>query len=563
MKYYLIIVIIISPFFLFGQTQVLNRAYLEDDYAQREPLKYALKYKFRSIEVDVHLVDGELLISNKHPSPRHKNTLEQLYLLPLKLIVEQNNGFVYPNYQEPFYLILDIKSEAGTTFGVLSQMLLKYQNILQKVENGKLIPGPIAILLSGNRPIPHLWNENKRLMAVLGKPEDMEVDYPNHFMPIISANFKTYATWNGNGKIANHESNWLKRFCNKVHGEGRMVHFFSYPERSIVWNKLLECGVDFINTQKPKKLARFFNNSPHARVDNIPVAVVTRNKDGERVEVNTSKDIQRDPATQEGSTSSGDKATNSVDEIKQPSVILANGHAHNDYEQARPFYDAISQGYTSLEVDIHLIDGELYVYHDKPSSPDPDKTLQKLYLEPLINMVKENNNKVYKNHSGEFYLLIDIKSEANQTYGILRKQLLQYSPQVFTRVNDNKIINGPVTIILSGNRPIEKLSSEQSRLVFLDGRPGDLQRGYSSNLMPLISDRFSKHFKWDGLGQMPLYELEYLQRLVQITHDEGKKIRFWGSPDNTTTWNTLLVNGVDLINTDKLKPLAQFLREDQ
>src|SRR6478672_5812077 len=36
-------------------------------------------------------------------------------------------------------------------------------------------------------------------------------------------------------------------------------------------------------------------------------------------------------------------------------VPLANAHAHNDYEHARPLYDALDQGFTSVEADVYTV----------------------------------------------------------------------------------------------------------------------------------------------------------------------------------------------------------------
>ena len=43
---------------------------------------------------------------------------------------------------------------------------------------------------------------------------------------------------------------------------------------------------------------------------------------------------------------------------------LAQAHAHNDYEHERPLFDALEHGFTSVEADVWLVDGELLVAHD-------------------------------------------------------------------------------------------------------------------------------------------------------------------------------------------------------
>ncbi len=47
---------------------------------------------------------------------------------------------------------------------------------------------------------------------------------------------------------------------------------------------------------------------------------------------------------------------------------LPNAHAHNDYLHPRPLHDALAHGFASVEADIHLVNGELYVSHDAPDT---------------------------------------------------------------------------------------------------------------------------------------------------------------------------------------------------
>src|SRR5271154_2391532 len=65
-----------------------------------------------------------------------------------------------------------------------------------------------------------------------------------------------------------------------------------------------------------------------------------------------------------------------------PITPLRHTHAHNDYEHTRPLFDALDQGFTSVEADIYLVDGQLLVGHTR-SSLKPERTLEKLYLDPL------------------------------------------------------------------------------------------------------------------------------------------------------------------------------------
>ncbi len=241
-------------------------------------------------------------------------------------------------------------------------------------------------------------------------------------------------------------------------------------------------------------------------------------------------------------------------------IPLEKAHAHNDYEHERPLFDALSHGFTSVEVDVHLVDGKLYVSHNHPLKKKNRQQLKTLYLEPLKKLVKQNGGNVYPDDKGTFYLMIDLKTEAEATYAVLHEQLKAYQPML-TTIKNGQYRKGAVTIFLSGNRPIEKVLQEPLVLAALDGRPSDLGKGYATELMPVISDQYSKHLKWRGNGAMPEEEWQKLQNIVNQVHREGKKLRLWASPEKPEVWEKLYEAGVDFINTDQLAALAQFLQE--
>src|SRR2546426_2569122 len=102
-----------------------------------------------------------------------------------------------------------------------------------------------------------------------------------------------------------------------------------------------------------------------------------------------------------------------------PPVPLLHAHAHNDYEHARPLFDALDHGFCSVEADIFLVDGQLLVAHDR-EKVSPARTLQALYLDPLRERARKNDGRVFPN-GPDVTLLIDVKSDAEETYAALRK----------------------------------------------------------------------------------------------------------------------------------------------
>src|SRR5262249_42811320 len=97
-----------------------------------------------------------------------------------------------------------------------------------------------------------------------------------------------------------------------------------------------------------------------------------------------------------------------------PVVPLKHAHAHNDYEHKRPLFDALACGFCSVEADIFLRGNQLLVGHS-PLDLRPERTLEKLYLDPLRERITANRGRVYPGGPTVF-LLIDVKTEAKTTY---------------------------------------------------------------------------------------------------------------------------------------------------
>ncbi|WP_431046677.1 phosphatidylinositol-specific phospholipase C/glycerophosphodiester phosphodiesterase family protein [Streptomyces sp. P1-3] len=243
---------------------------------------------------------------------------------------------------------------------------------------------------------------------------------------------------------------------------------------------------------------------------------------------------------------------------------LARAHAHNDYEHPRPLADALSHGFGSVEADIWLVDGQLLVAHDEVDL-DPARTLEALYLDPLARRVRANHGRVYRGHDLSLQLLIDIKTAGDPTYRELARRLRRYGPMLSTAVG-GKVWRGAVTAVISGDRAARgPMESELVRRAFYDGRLEDLGSGVPASFIPLISSNWTQSFTWRGVGPMPQAERDALRRIVGAAHAEGRRVRFWATPDlagpaREAVWRELLAAGVDHLNTDDLAGLEDFLR---
>ncbi|WP_299463402.1 phosphatidylinositol-specific phospholipase C/glycerophosphodiester phosphodiesterase family protein [uncultured Gimesia sp.] len=231
-------------------------------------------------------------------------------------------------------------------------------------------------------------------------------------------------------------------------------------------------------------------------------------------------------------------------------------HAHNDYSHNCPLLDALQNGFWSVEADIFLVEGELLVGHSR-SELSSERTLRKLYLTPLKEYFQENPRKADEK-SPPFTLLVDIKADGEDVYPVLRNQLREYEGLLCT-FKDGKSIRGLVQVVISGDRPIEMIETDNPCYTGIDGRLGDLDSEKPSHLMPLISDRWTSHFQYRGKGKMPEAERARLREIVEQAHVSGRRVRFWATPESEELWQELVNAGVDHINTDELERLSAFL----
>jgi glycerophosphoryl diester phosphodiesterase len=253
-------------------------------------------------------------------------------------------------------------------------------------------------------------------------------------------------------------------------------------------------------------------------------------------------------------------------------VPLVSGHSHNDYRQRHPLADALSRGYTSIEADVVLVGGQLLVGHDLLQALARGATLRALYLDPLADWVARNGGAAFAPGGPGLTLLIDVKSEPRSSWRALENVLSGYA-DMLTRFTPEGVAPGAVTVVVSGNRARDLVAADANRFTALDGRVADLEAAHPLSLtrMPMISERWPEIFPWPATQHIADAGLARMRRVVAEAHAQGRRIRFYDTPDGTAAirenvWRTELAAGVDLLNIDDLAEGQAFLlahRSDQ
>ena len=246
----------------------LIRAHAHNDYEHPRPLLDALACGFGSIEADVHLVDGRLLVAHDRKAVKPERTLEALYLDPLRERVKQNGGRVYRS-GPTIILLIDVKSEAVATYEALHAVLKNYAAMLTVFRDGVTTPGAITVIVSGSRAPAVMAAQALRYAAMDGRIDDLNGQTAPALIPLVSDNWQKVFSWRWTGPIPADEARKLKALVEQAHAQGRQLRFWNTPDNPATWSVLYGAGVDLINTDQLTGLQGFLRaQKSSAKIEN-------------------------------------------------------------------------------------------------------------------------------------------------------------------------------------------------------------------------------------------------------------------------------------------------------
>jgi len=242
----------------------LIHAHAHNDYGHARPLLDALAHGFCSVEADVFLVNGELLVAHDADRVQPGRTLEALYLDPLRERARAQHGHLYADATE-CTLLIDVKSEAASTYAVLREVLARYADILTVFRGDSVEHRAVMAIVSGNRAVALIALDPVRYAAVDGNLADLDSTASADLVPWISLDWRSLVTWNGSGPMAPGEQRMLRVLVTRAHGQGRKVRFWDAPDVPAGWELLWDAGADLISTDDLAGLEAFLRKSHGGR----------------------------------------------------------------------------------------------------------------------------------------------------------------------------------------------------------------------------------------------------------------------------------------------------------
>lgn len=260
-----------------ASSKTLARAHAHNDYEHARPLLDALDQGFVSVEADVYVVPASavspvagLYVAHDPQDIDTRKTLASLYLEPLKKRATENGGCIHKDCS-PFYLLIDAKTEAESTYAAIEAELAKYDTLFAKYVNGGVRPGAVIATLSGNRPLATMKSAMSRYTFYDGRFSDLDSTEPVTLIPLISDSWTTQFGWDGTGTMPAVQKDKLVASIAKSHAKGRRVRLYNVPDaagaaRENIWRELLAADQDQINTDDLVGLRSFLiANDPKQR----------------------------------------------------------------------------------------------------------------------------------------------------------------------------------------------------------------------------------------------------------------------------------------------------------
>lgn len=229
-----------------------------------------------------------------------------------------------------------------------------------------------------------------------------------------------------------------------------------------------------------------------------------------------------------------------------------------------------------------------------------------MYVDPLVKILDQQNpitgfhESVDQPRNGVFdtdprqtlILLVDFKTDGALTWPRVVEELKPLRERGYlTYFNGEKIVNGPVTVVGTGNAPFDLVTAnstyrdiffdapldfvaedsttkERKRQAVQDGN--NLGQGLTGTSSDITPDAFnytssfyaSTSFK-DTIGfprpfHLTAQQMDSIRAQIRGAHRRGLKVRYWGLPSwprglRNHIWRALVHEGVDILNVDDLQ----------
>ncbi|TDQ07111.1 alkaline phosphatase [Pedobacter metabolipauper] len=232
-----------------------NSGHSHNDYNQNFPFFMAYYAGMGSVEADVFIKNGKLLVAHNEEDTDPDKTLESLYLLPIAKLFKQNQGHIYTDTSKKMQLVIDIKANHKDVLAVLINELKPNLAVF----NPKLNKNAVRIVISGDVPPAVNFKDFPDYIYFDGRPDKIYTPEQLGRIAMISDDISSYVVWNGKGTPTPPDRKALVEVIGKAHSLNKPFRFWATKDNPNTWKELEHLGADWIGTDHPQKLNEFYS----------------------------------------------------------------------------------------------------------------------------------------------------------------------------------------------------------------------------------------------------------------------------------------------------------------
>src|ERR1700712_2032213 len=113
------LLLLCAPLFAQPTKYSTSNVHSHNDYAQKIPFWLAYDEGLGSMEVDIFLQNGELLIAHEAKELVYHRTLEECYLRNLQRCMNEGGGHIFADSSKKLQVLIDIKTDSIFTLDKL------------------------------------------------------------------------------------------------------------------------------------------------------------------------------------------------------------------------------------------------------------------------------------------------------------------------------------------------------------------------------------------------------------------------------------------------------------
>ena len=241
------------PLVSFAQRPVSIHSH--NDYDRTVPFYEAYSQHCTSIEADVFLQDGEILVAHNRKDVSADRSLRVMYIEPIVNIFRTNGGRMWKGSDDRLQLMIDLKT--GESLPGVVALVEEYPDVFASPEG-------VKVVISGSRPEPEDFGKWPKCIWFDGDFTNGKLEYtPEQLerVAMISTDFRHFARqWNGKGRMIDSELEAVTKAVEAAHAVGKPIRFWDTPEGTTAYFTFIRFGVDIVNTDHPAKCALFFDD---------------------------------------------------------------------------------------------------------------------------------------------------------------------------------------------------------------------------------------------------------------------------------------------------------------